>query len=61
MTSAQANLEASPFLEIKGLVKEYTPGNPILKGIDITTNQESLPLLVLQVRVKAPYYVVLIG
>ncbi|MFT7490705.1 MAG: phosphonate transport system ATP-binding protein [Pseudohongiellaceae bacterium] len=42
MTSAQANLEVSSFLEIKGLVKEYTTGNPILKGIDITINEPGI-------------------
>jgi phosphonate transport system ATP-binding protein len=42
MTSARANLEASPFLEIKGLVKEYTQGNPILKGIDISIDEPGI-------------------
>lgn len=42
MTSAQAILEATPFLEIKGLKKEYTPGNLILKGIDITINEPGI-------------------
>jgi len=42
MTSAQANLEALPSLEIKALVKEYTAGNPILKGIDITIDEPGI-------------------
>ena len=46
MTSAQANLETAPFLEIKGLKKEYTQGNPILKGIDISINQPGIVAII---------------
>lgn len=30
------------FLEIKGLVKEYVPGNPILKGINLSINEPGI-------------------
>ncbi|MEH6578394.1 MAG: phosphonate ABC transporter ATP-binding protein [Amphritea sp.] len=42
MSSAQALLETPAFLEIKGLKKEYVPGNPILKGIDVTINEPGI-------------------
>ncbi len=42
MTSAQANLEVSSFLEIKGLVKEDTPGKQILKGSEITIDEPGI-------------------
>lgn len=31
-----------PFLEIKGLKKEYVPGKPILKGIDLTISEPGI-------------------
>lgn len=32
----------SPFLEIKGLKKEYVPGKPVLKGIDLTISEPGI-------------------
>lgn len=42
MSTAQALVESTAFLEIRGLQKEYTAGNPILKGIDISINEPGI-------------------
>ena len=46
MTSAQVNIETAPFLEIKGLEKAYTPGNLILKGIDISIVESGIVAII---------------
>ncbi|WP_191601544.1 phosphonate ABC transporter ATP-binding protein [Marinomonas algicola] len=42
MPSQNAARTRQSLLEIKGLKKEYTAGNPILKGIDITINEPGI-------------------
>ncbi|MCL6417430.1 phosphonate ABC transporter ATP-binding protein [Aestuariirhabdus sp. Z084] len=42
MSAAEASVEAQNFLDIRGLKKEYTSGNPVLKGIDITIDQPGI-------------------
>jgi len=46
MTSAQVHVESAPFLEIKGLEKEYTTGNLILKGIDISIVESGIVAII---------------
>ncbi len=36
----------SPFLEIKGLQKEYVPGKPILKNIDLTISEPGITAII---------------
>lgn len=42
MSVIQSAAERSSFLEIKNLKKEYTVGNPILKGIDINITEPGI-------------------
>ncbi|KZM45933.1 phosphonate ABC transporter ATP-binding protein [Marinomonas sp. SBI22] len=46
MSSTHAAVDRSNFLEIKGLQKEYVPGNPILKGIDINISEPGIVAII---------------